>query len=181
MKKVLHIWKRFHAVWDIPFSLLEENNIQLIVLDRDNTVYDRAKKDIPEAAREWVRAAKKAGFSLYIISNNFDSIELDRTAEILGTKKIDHAMKPLPFALERVCKEEGFSPENTVMIGDQIFTDIASGNLAGAKTILIDHLSNREFFLTYILRLFERFAERGAPYTSGAELPSNGRKHEPWN
>lgn len=88
MKKVLHIWKRFHAVWDIPFSLLEENNIQLIVLDRDNTIYNRARKDIPEAAREWVHAAKKAGFSLYIISNNFDSVELDRTAEILGTKKL---------------------------------------------------------------------------------------------
>lgn len=176
MEKVLHIWRRFHAVWDIPFPLLKENGIQLIVLDRDNTVYNRAKKEIPEAARKWVHNAKKEGFSLYIISNNFDSLQLDHTAKILGTRKIDHAMKPLPFALERVCKEEGISPAHTAMIGDQIFTDVASGNLAGAKTILIDHLSNREFILSYLLRLFDNLAERGTPYTSYSEPPSAGRK-----
>lgn len=164
MSKLLRVWRRYHAVWDIPLQTLEEAGIKLIALDRDNTTFNRKNRDVPERVREWVHAARDKGFLLYMISNNFHGDQIRHTAHILGIKSIDHAMKPLPFALEKVCKIEGVAPQQAVMIGDQIFTDIASGNLAHAKTILIDALSQRELFYTYLFRLFEHFITRKIPY-----------------
>lgn len=166
MRNPLHVWRRYHAVWDIPLETLEEAGIKLIALDRDNTTFNRKKRDVPEKIREWVHAARDKGFLLYMISNNFHGDQIAHTASILGIKSIDHAMKPLPCALKKVCRAEAVTPEQAVMIGDQIFTDIASGNLAGSKTILIDALSQRDLFYTYLLRLFEYFITRNIPYAS---------------
>lgn len=173
MRTMLHVWKRYHAVWDIPFETLEEAGIKLIALDRDNTTYSRKNKDIPEKVRQWVHEAKERGFKLYMISNNFHADQIAHSASILGIQKIDHAMKPLPFALRKACAAEKVTPSQAVMIGDQIFTDVASGNNAHAKTILIDALSQRDLFYTYLFRLFEYFITRNIPYAAGHDTTSS--------
>ena len=51
----------------------------------------------------------------------------------------------------------GTTPENTVMIGDQMFTDIWGGNKIGAYTIMVRPMQEREFFYTkYVSRPPER-------------------------
>lgn len=45
--------------------------------------------------------------------------------------------KPEPTMIEIAMKNEGFSKEETVVIGDRMYTDIASGKNAGVTTILV--------------------------------------------
>jgi predicted HAD superfamily phosphohydrolase YqeG len=50
----------------------------------------------------------------------------------------------------------GLVPSQMVMIGDQLFTDVLSGNRLGVLTILVDPLTSTRFITGQFLRLFER-------------------------
>jgi len=52
------------------------------------------------------------------------------------------------------------TPEETVVVGDQIFTDIFGGNRMGLYTVLVSPLSKREFIGTRFMRLAERIVLR---------------------
>ena len=45
--------------------------------------------------------------------------------------------KPSPLMIQTVIKKTGFSPEQTVAIGDRLYTDIAAGNNAGIDTVCV--------------------------------------------
>ena len=46
--------------------------------------------------------------------------------------------------------------ESEVIIGDQILTDVLGGNLVGITTILVNPISQKDFFLTNFTRIIER-------------------------
>ena len=50
----------------------------------------------------------------------------------------------------------GAKPAEAVLIGDQVFTDVVAGNLAGVRTILVDPQSTTDLWYTHIFRVFER-------------------------
>ncbi len=52
------------------------------------------------------------------------------------------------------------SPQETAVIGDQIFTDVLGGNRAGLFTILVKPIDRREFMGTKISRSMEFFVLR---------------------
>jgi len=45
--------------------------------------------------------------------------------------------KPNPLMIENAIKKSGFKKEETILIGDRLYTDIASGMNAGIKTICV--------------------------------------------
>ncbi|MEA1964560.1 MAG: HAD-IIA family hydrolase [Candidatus Aerophobetes bacterium] len=45
--------------------------------------------------------------------------------------------KPETFGIETVMKKRGYSPEDTILIGDRLETDILAGKRAGAVTVLV--------------------------------------------
>ncbi len=55
----------------------------------------------------------------------------------------------------------GASKANAVMIGDQLYTDVWGGNLAGIDTILVKPQTTVDLWYTQIFRIFERRALRG--------------------
>ena len=72
-----------------------------------------------------------------MVSNNFHSTQVAQSARELGVQKVDHAMKPAPFAIWAALKRLGIPREAAVLVGDQVFTDVMAGNLAGVRTILV--------------------------------------------
>ena len=48
--------------------------------------------------------------------------------------------------------------------GDQVFTDVAAGNLAGVRTVLVRPQSRRDLWYTQIFRVFELLALRNHPF-----------------
>ena len=61
-------------------------------------------------------------------------------------------------------RQEGEGPEATVMVGDQVFTDVVAGNLAGVRAILVRPQSRRDLWYTQIFRVFEHFALLGVTF-----------------
>lgn len=143
---------------------LVSSGVRLVLLDRDNTCVPRDAAEPPAEVRAWLERAREAGLELCLVSNNFHSSQVRASAELMGCEVVDHALKPLPFALRRAMRLFGETPEHTVMIGDQVFTDVAAGNLAGVRTVLVRPQSRSDLWYTHIFRIFEQLALRGVTF-----------------
>lgn len=153
---ILSAWRYVASLPQVDVDALVSAGIRLALVDRDNTCVPRDTRALPSEVVNWFNRAKSAGLDLCLVSNNFHSREVAETAAELDVPVVDHAMKPFPFALRRAMREAGCPPEHAVMIGDQVFTDVAAGSLAGVRTVLVRPQSRRDLWYTQILRLFER-------------------------
>ncbi len=154
-------WRYVARVELIDLDELARDGIRCLLLDRDNTIVPRTTKRVPEAVRAWIDRAHELGFSVCIVSNNLHSRLVEATARELDAQWVGSAMKPFPFAMRRALDELGVSAGQAVMVGDQVYTDICAGNLAGVRTILVRPQSMRELWYTYLFRAFEAVALRG--------------------
>jgi HAD superfamily phosphatase (TIGR01668 family) len=148
----------------IDIDTLVAAGVRLVLLDRDNTCVPRDTHVAPPAVKAWLGRLRDAGISACLLSNNFHSGEVAASACELGCRVVDHAMKPAPFSAWVAMARMGVGPEQTVIVGDQVFTDILAGNLAGVRTILVRPQSRRDLWYTQIFRLGEALVLRGVEF-----------------
>ena len=79
---------------------------------------------------------------------NGKASRISELADMLQISAIPKGGKPFTFAFKRALKHIDGNEENTIMIGDQVFTDIWGGNLIGLYTILVNPISTKEFWGT---------------------------------
>ncbi|MEW6105335.1 MAG: YqeG family HAD IIIA-type phosphatase [Bacillota bacterium] len=163
------------SICQVDLSRLTARGIKGIVLDMDNTLVDWGSSDIPAGVLAFFDEAKARGIRLCVLSNNLRR----RIEAISGTLGIPAArrLKPMRSAFRAALALLGTSPGETAVIGDQIFTDVLGGNLAGMYTILVIPTSRREFVTTRIIRRLERavlgcLARRGMLSLEGGEGPT---------
>ncbi|MDA8234970.1 MAG: YqeG family HAD IIIA-type phosphatase [Clostridia bacterium] len=135
---------------------LQKRGIKGIVFDLDNTIITWGSRSFSPQVMEWFSHLKKMGFHLCILSNN-TSGRVRGLARVLGVPAIPRAVKPRKKAFKKALRILGTSPEETAVIGDQIFTDILGGNRLGLYTILVFPMSRKEFIGTKMVRKLERF------------------------
>lgn len=148
--------RRVHAITDIDVLGLVAQGVRCVLFDRDNTVVPRDTGTVPSDVAAWLDQVRAGGIALCMVSNNFHTREVEASAEELGVRVVHHAMKPAPFAVRRALSLAGVAPEQAVLVGDQVFTDVMAGNLAGVRTILVDPQSTRDLWYTHVFRVFER-------------------------
>jgi len=140
----------------IDVDWLVKQGIRCVLIDRDNTCVPRDTKVAPPAVLDWIDRLHKAGIKTCIVSNNFHSKQVEQSARELGSDVIHHAMKPAPFAVKAALKKMGVKPNEAILIGDQVYTDVIAGNLAGLRTILVRPQSTTDLWYTHIMRIGER-------------------------
>jgi putative phosphatase len=140
---------------DIPLDLLTEAGVRGIVVDLDNTVCAYHQPELAPGVADWVAAARDRGFALVLVSNNF-SERVGAIGAQLGIPVVPNALKPLPFAFLRALKLLGTPRRDTIVIGDQLFTDVLGAKLLGMRAILTKPLVEHDFPLTRVLRFLER-------------------------
>ncbi|MCL2842411.1 MAG: YqeG family HAD IIIA-type phosphatase [Oscillospiraceae bacterium] len=139
-------------VFSVTPQLLTDKGVTLLMLDLDNTLSPYSEDLPPSRLLAWMEALQGAGVTLYIISNNRSRERIRRYAEACGISHVARAKKPSPKALHAAMKELGRQPEQTALMGDQIFTDGLAANRAGAVSIVIKPLEMKGWFgLRYIL------------------------------
>ena len=148
-----------NSVFDINLEALKESGIRGLVFDLDNTIVARDCHVATDELKKWLAKAKEMGFELCILSNNWMT-RVSRIAKQLDLPLVARAAKPRRKAFIQAMSEIGTSVEATAVIGDQIFTDVLGGNLAGLYTILVVPISDREAPHTRVLRRLERVIMR---------------------
>jgi uncharacterized protein len=132
------------------------------IVDLDNTLVGfRTLAPLEEDAR-WVARAKAAGVRVVVLTNNGTPWALE-VAKNLDVPCIPNARKPLPAGFRRALNLLQLGTHETVVIGDQLFTDVLGAKLAGLDVILVDPLVRRDPWNTRPLRWVERMLLRGVP------------------
>jgi HAD superfamily phosphatase (TIGR01668 family) len=129
--------------------------VRAVLLDVDNTIVARGTRHIASPARAWLAGLRQQGIRVCLLSNNWHKVVQDYAAE-LGLPIVYRAMKPLPFALIKAKRIVGAAARQTVVVGDQLLTDIAGGKLLGMRTVLVCPLTRRDLWHTLLLRRLER-------------------------
>ncbi len=134
---------------------LRRLGVRGIVLDLDNTCCAYHRPELAPGVADWVRAARAEGFRLVLLSNNFAE-RVAAVAAQLDVPAVPNALKPLPFGFLRAVRILGTGRRETVVIGDQLFTDVLGAKLLGYRAVLTEPLVAVDFPLTRVLRFLER-------------------------
>ena len=146
---------RAPSITDIDTADLAKQGYNGLILDLDNTLLPWKSSELPESSRRWVEKAKQVGFKPIILSNTHYPKRLNKIAKELEIPALPQAMKPREYCFHQAAKIIECDIEWTVVVGDQLITDIWGGNMACAYTILVNPMHPKEFFGTKISRLVE--------------------------
>lgn len=156
------------SIYDIDLHVLKSNGIKGIITDLDNTLVGAKEPYATPQLLDWLMSLKQMGFQVVIVSNN-NKLRVSRFAEPLVLPFIHKAMKPINRAFHKALGIMKLTAADSVVIGDQMLTDVFGGNRMGLHTILVSPISiNDESFLTKINRLIEKIVLAGWRKKGGA-------------
>ncbi|MXQ53506.1 YqeG family HAD IIIA-type phosphatase [Shimazuella alba] len=147
------------SIYKINLLELKEKGIKSIIVDLDNTLVESDRKDATPLLIEWLQHTQHLGFQVMIVSNNNET-RVSEFAIPLQIPFIHKARKPLSSSFRRALIELETDPNCTVMVGDQLLTDVLGGNRIGLYTILVVPMSKTEGFFTKVNRRVERLVFR---------------------
>lgn len=126
-----------------------------VLLDIDNTIRSRADHQVPRDVRTWLVRLREAKVAVCLLSNNFHANAGELAAE-LGVPIVAKALKPLPHGFTLARRKVGGSHASTVMVGDQLSTDVLGAHLAGLPAYLVCPLAEEDLKHTMAVRALER-------------------------
>lgn len=145
---------RFESFEQASAEFLLSIGVKGIVLDVDNTLepYENPKPSPNVLA--WFKSLEENGIGAAIVSNN-SSDRIDLFNEELRLPAYSKAGKPKKKNVLRAMRDMGTAPDNTVLMGDQIFTDVWAAHNAGIRAILVPPIKDKRDILTRFKRLLE--------------------------
>jgi HAD superfamily phosphatase (TIGR01668 family) len=153
--------KRFYPkeyldnIYQVNYTLLRINGVSGLIFDIDNTI---APFDIPEPDEKIIKFFNyltTIGFKICFLSNNSEG-RVTLFNKKLSLFAIHKAGKPKLKGVNKALELLGTPPEKTVLIGDQVFTDIWCGNRKGIYTILVKPIAQRDEWTVRLKRGVEK-------------------------
>jgi HAD superfamily phosphatase (TIGR01668 family) len=125
------------AITHLTPEWFRDRGIRLMLLDFDNTIVPYTTGEPSPEFLAWLRETRACGVTVMVVSNSRRSRRVPDFCEKLEIPYIKHAGKPSPKGIRRAMVQQGAAPQETAMAGDQTFTDILGGNLAGVTSVLV--------------------------------------------
>jgi len=150
----------FATVTDIEPAWLRDHGLRAVLVDADDTLVAGDDTPISPAALRWVADLQRNGISVAILSNGTPS-RIRALGERLQVTTFTLSGKPFPWAFRRALAAIGHPPHETVMVGDQLFTDILGARWAGLHTILVTPLTRGRHAHTRAIRRLEAWVLGG--------------------
>lgn len=156
---VYHPFTPAHAaesLQSIDIQELWNRGKRLLLLDVDNTLVQWHADACSDEVAEWVGRAKAAGFEICIISNTTQHDRLAKIAASIGATTVRGRFKPSRSMFRLALRKFGRKPDEAIMIGDQLITDVLGANRSRIEAIWVRRLEGKEFKGTSINRKMER-------------------------
>ena len=143
------------AVPEVTLELLRERNVRAVMVDLDDTLVASGADLLNPSFRAWVGSLQEADIPLLILSNG-QRMRVRRWSAELGVKGLFLVGKPFAPAFRRGLRLLGSQPDETAMVGDQLFTDVLGANLVGMVSVLVTPLSMGGLPHTKVARRLEK-------------------------
>ncbi|HTG71890.1 MAG TPA: YqeG family HAD IIIA-type phosphatase [Candidatus Udaeobacter sp.] len=149
---------RVNTVYEINLDELHARGVRGIITDLDNTLVGAKEALATPELVQWLDYVRSRGFQVVIVSNNNET-RVGKFAAPLNIPYIHAARKPAGKSFRKALSVLRLSAEHTVVIGDQMLTDVLGGNRMGLYTILVTPIAPAdEGIMTRVNRRIERFA-----------------------
>ena len=142
-------------VEEITPHFLDGRGLRGLLLDLDNTLVPYGSRLHRHEVVHWAAELRQGGYALYLLSNATRERARFWT-ERLGFQGIGLAGKPFPGSYRRALGAVGLAASEVAMVGDQLFTDVLGGNLAGMYTVMVQPISDNALPHTRLTRRVER-------------------------
>jgi HAD superfamily phosphatase (TIGR01668 family) len=94
----------------------------------------------------WLHMIRDCGIPVCVVSNSRkDRVKI--FCARYGLDCITHAKKPSTKGIRQCLSRYGISAGESVLVGDQIYTDTLAGGCAGTRTILVKAIDNHNIWL----------------------------------
>ncbi len=142
------------SVYKMDFEGLYAKGYRGIIFDIDNTLVPHGAPADKQAIRLF-RRLHRIGFDTVLLSNNKEP-RVKPFADQVQSQYIFKANKPAEGGYQKAMERMNTTKENTIFVGDQLFTDIWGGKKAGIVTYLVKPLHPREEIQIVLKRKLER-------------------------
>lgn len=126
-----------NSIYDLDPAALREAGVRLVMADLDNTLISYEESLPSPALFAWKEALKAQGIDLFVVSNSRKSRRCPNFCAAFGVEFVRHAGKPGVKGFLTALKRFNCSPQQAIMVGDQIFTDVWGANRAGVYSVLV--------------------------------------------
>jgi HAD superfamily phosphatase (TIGR01668 family) len=145
---------RCETVADIDADWLRSLGIRGVLVDADDTLVPGDDSPIAAAAVAWVADLQRVGITVAILSNGTPA-RIQALGRELAVTAFTLSGKPFPWAFRRALAAIDCAPHESVMVGDQLFTDILGARWAGLHTVLVTPLTRGRHAHTRAIRRLE--------------------------
>lgn len=142
-------------VYEISPEKLKQRGVKGIITDLDNTLIEWDRPNATPKLIEWLTSMRDNDIKVTIISNNKEE-RVKLFSDPLQLPFIHRARKPLLTAFQRALRKMDVKPDEVVVIGDQLLTDILGGNRLKLYTILVVPVANSDGWSTRFNRVIEK-------------------------
>lgn len=141
------------STYDIDFENLYKRGFRNLIFDIDNTLVCHGAPQ-NEKSLPFLKGLMEMGFKIVFLSNNKEP-RVKSFNDPLGAMYIYKAGKPGTKNYLKAVEMMGGTVNNTVFIGDQLFTDVWGANRAGISTILVKPIDKHEEIQIVLKRRLE--------------------------
>lgn len=142
------------STYAIDFDRLYQAGYRGVIFDIDNTLVPHGAP-ADERAIALFSHLKELGYTCMLLSNNKEP-RVKMFNDAVHVSYIYKAGKPNPANYRKAMEKMGTTADNTIFVGDQIFTDVMGANLAGIRTILVKPIHPKEEIQIVLKRLIEK-------------------------
>lgn len=143
------------STYVISFEKLFEEGYRGVIFDIDNTLVPHGAP-ADERAKKLFARLEKIGFQSCLLSNNQEP-RVKMFNQDIQTNYIYNAHKPSTKNYVKAMEKMGTDKENTLFVGDQLFTDVWGAKRAGIRNILVKPIHPKEEIQIVLKRYLEKF------------------------
>lgn len=142
------------SAYGIDYKKLYDKGYRGIIFDIDNTLVPHGAP-ADTRSRELFVQLKGIGYRVMLLSNNKEPRVKSFNDEV-GAEYIFKAGKPSGKNYMAAMKRMNTTKDNTLFVGDQLFTDVWGANRIGIVTYLVKPIHPKEEIQIVIKRFFEK-------------------------
>ena len=142
------------STYVIDFEKLYEEGVRGLIFDIDNTLVPHGAPADQRAVALFERL-KAIGYRCCLLSNNQEP-RVQMFNEKIQVDYVYNAHKPSVKNYKKAMEIMGTDTDNTLFIGDQLFTDVWGAKRTGIRSILVKPIYPREEIQIVLKRYLER-------------------------
>ncbi len=142
------------STYEIDFEEYYREGYRGIIFDIDNTLVEHGAP-ADERSIRLIERLKELGFSVMLLSNNKEP-RVKMFNDAVKVSYIFKAGKPGKAGYEKAMEQMGTNRENTLFVGDQLFTDVWGARRTGIFSILVQPIDKKEEIQIVLKRYLEK-------------------------